>query len=484
MLVNPNRPIRWWLQQTTVARILLIVSFVGWLALLYLASRPFGVAVYKLNSQSGNYFIHKFGPTERWSTSSPDLIMTGQPGYFFLRPTRPFNQAEITVTWQDRQPGTYLEAGILMDRANWQYQSQPLNHPGLNKLDWPIIATGSHFLWQKKPVYQTWSEFAEHLPDFSQLAVYNWSPTSTSSVRLAGYRPSQAWQQLPGQWRGLQQIVTYLADNEQLVWRLTATSDSLKELTADERLVEINITDSANQRLWSEQKRLDNDQLEWLITAGPWSAGAYRLEIKASRQLLLKLATQQTVFGWQGQVWPVASADYQWRFWTDAPEIIAQTIQPASRQTIVVNQQPLDLSETYQQYSIETLATSSEISLSGGDVQLAGSGIFSLSPTIFNPQWRRAGRLSVDQLAGFDLVAADYQPPVCHQQLCTATAKLSLIGADWQSGDGYQIMLAADNSHLSTTSPLVIQEISIKLRGVTLWQFMRSLPRRLLNKLK
>lgn len=484
MLIPLKKFKSWWFNQSRVGQILWLLLVIGWLILLFLASRPLGRATYSLQNQTGNYFIHKLGPAERWVTSSKALIMTGQPGYFFLRPTRPFRQAEITVTWQPRTEAVYLETGILMDKANWQYQTKPLNHPGLNDLTWPLLTSGSYRLWQKQPVYQNWQQFTSSTPDLSRLAVYNWSPTSVSSSQPDNYQIGQTWQNIPGHWRGLQQIVTYLADNEQLVWRLTATSDSLKELTADERLIEVNITNSANQRLWSEQRRLDDGRLEWLITAGPWPAGAYRLEIKASRQLLLKLATQQTVFGWQGQVWPVASADYQWRFWTDAPEIIAQTIQPASRQTIVVNQQPLDLSETYQQYSIETLATSSEISLSGGDVQLAGSGIFSLSPTIFNPQWRRAGRLSVDQLAGFDFVAADYQPPVCHQQLCTATAKLSLIGADWQSGDGYQIMLAADNSHLSTTSPLVIQEISIKLRGVTLWQFIRSLPRRLLNKLK
>ncbi len=474
----------WWVNQTIAVRGLWLVLVLGWLVLLWLAARPFGVATYQVANRPGNYFIHKFGPTERWSTSSADLIMIGQPGYFFLRPTRPFNQAEVTITWQNRQTDTYLEAGILMDRANWQYQSQPLNHPGLNKLDWPVVTAGTQQLWQKKPVYQTWADFVGRLPNPSQLAVYNWSPSSTSSFLLSDYQASQTWQDIPGQWRGLQQIVAYFGDDEQLAWRITATTDSLKELTADERLIEVNITDSANQRLWSDQRRLDGDQLDWSIVAGPWPAGAYRLEIKANRQLLLKLATKQTVFGWQGQVWPVAAAGYQWHFWTDAPEITAQTIQPASRQTIMINRQPLNLSETYQQYSVETLATSSEISLSGGDIQLAGSGIFSLKPSIFNPQWRRAGRLSAKQLAGFDFIAADYQLPICNELYCSATAKLSLIGADWQPGDGYQIMLAANHSQLSTTSPLVIQEISIKLRGATIWQFMESLPRRLLNKLK
>jgi hypothetical protein len=45
-------------------------------------------------------------------------------------------------------------------------------------------------------------------------------------------------------------------------------------------------------------------------------------------------------------------------------------------------------------------------------------------------------------------------------------------------------MLAAGNSQLSTTSPLIIKEIKLKLSGQTLWQFFRSLPRRLINKLR
>jgi hypothetical protein len=474
----------WWLSQPRVRQILWLLLVIGWLVLLFLASRPFGWATYSLYDQTGNYFIHKLGPAERWSTSSDDLILTGQPGYFFLRPTRPFSQAEITVTWRPRVEAVYLEAGVLMDQANWQYQVQPLNHPGLNKLDWPVLISGSHHLWQKQPTYSTWEQFLATPPALDKLAVYNWSPTSVSSSQPDNYQIGQTWQNIPGHWRGIQQIITYLADNETLAWRLAITSDALKDLTADERRIEVNITNSANQRLWSEQRFLDGDYLEWPISAGPWPAGAYRLEIKASRQLLINLATKQTVFGWQGQVWPVAPAGFKWQFWTDAPRIIAQTIQPASRQVIKVNQQSLDIKETYQQYQIETAATSTEISLSGGDIQLAGNGIFSLKPVIFNPQLRRVNQLSDAQLASFDFIAANYQAPICNQQFCSATAKLSLIGANWQSGDGYKIMLAADNSQLSTTSPLIIKEIKIKLSGQTWLQFLRSLPRRLINKLK
>lgn len=484
MLIPLKKFKSWWFNQPRVRQILWLLLVIGWLILLFLASRPLGRATYSLQNQTGNYFIHKLGPAERWVTSSQALIMTGQPGYFFLRPTRPFRQAEITVTWQPRTEAVYLETGILMDKANWQYQTKPLNHPGLNDLTWPLLTSGSYRLWQKQPVYQNWQQFTSNPPDLSRLAVYNWSPTSVSSSQPDNYQIGQTWQNIPGHWRGIQQIITYLADNEPLAWRLAITSDALKDLTADERRIEVNITNSANQRLWSEQRFLDGDYLEWPISAGPWPAGAYRLEIKASRQLLINLATKQTVFGWQGQVWPVAPAGFKWQFWTDAPRIIAQTIQPASRQVIKVNQQSLDIKETYQQYQIETAATSTEISLSGGDIQLAGNGIFSLKPVIFNPQLRRVNQLSDAQLASFDFIAANYQAPICNQQFCSATAKLSLIGANWQSGDGYKIMLAADNSQLSTTSPLIIKEIKVKLSGQTLLQFFCSLPRRLINKLK
>lgn len=484
MLIPLKKLKSWWLNQPRVRQILWLLSMIGWLTLLFLASRPFGLATYSLSSQADNYFIHKLEPIERWATSNGNLIMTGQPAYFFLRPTRPFSQAEITVTWQQRDQATYLETGILMDKANWQYQIQPLNQPVLNKLDWPALASGSYHLWQKQPVYSTWEQFLATPPDSTKLAVYNWSPNLSSFSQPENYQIRQTWQDISGQWRGVQQIITYLAADEPLAWRLIITSDTLKNLTADERRIEVNITDSANQRLWSEQRLLENNRLDWSILAGPWSAGAYRLEIKASSKLLINLSTKQSLFSWQGQVWPVAPADYLWQFWTDATQITAQTIQPASRQKIIINQQSLDIEETYQQYQIDTQTTSTTISLLAGDIQLAGNGLFSLRPTIFNPQLRRVSQLSDIQLANFDFIAADYQPPICDQQFCSATAKLSLIGANWQPGDGYKIMLAAGNSQLSTTSPLIIKEIKLKLSGQTLWQFFRSLPRRLINKLR
>lgn len=475
---------RWWCNQPIIIRGLWLVLAVGWLVLFYLAVRPFGTAIYSATDQSGNYFIHKLAPLERWATSSDDLIMVGQPSYFFLRPTRPFRQAEITVAWQPRSEDTYLEAGVLMDKANWQYQTQPLNNPALNRLAWPSVASGTYRLWQKQPTFKTWDQFVAGPLLSLKLGVYNWSPSSSVALKMSGYKPSSAWQDVPGQWRGTQEIVTYLSDKEPLAWRLAVTSDAFKTLTDSERQIDINVTDSLNHQLWSGQRRLSSDRLDWEIIAGSWPAGAYRLEIKASHKLLLQLATKQSVFGWQGQIWPVAATGYQWKIWTDAPQIVAQTIQPLSRQIIKVGQQTLAINETYQQYRIDVEQSSAVIELFGGDIQLTGNGVFSLTPNIFNSQPRRIDGLSVQQLDRFDFIAANYQPPVCDEQLCQTTAVLSLVGADWQAGDGYKIMLASNNSQLSSTSPFVVKEIRVKLVGQTVSQFLASLPLRLWKKIK
>ncbi|HNW56062.1 MAG TPA: hypothetical protein PKN62_03280, partial [bacterium] len=81
-------------------------------------------------------------------------------------------------------------------------------------------------------------------------------------------------------------------------------------------------------------------------------------------------------------------------------------------------------------------------------------------------------------------VAAKYQPSVCHSGYCEATVKLSLVGANWQKGDGYKVMLAASDSRLSAKDPLIIDKLEITLSGRTLVQALTILPQRLLDLLK
>ena len=82
-----------WRQLKLWQKIFWLGLIIVWLSLLYLAVRPTGIASYQVKNRSGNYFFHKFRPPERWATSSDALIMIGEPGYFYVRPTRRFKQA-------------------------------------------------------------------------------------------------------------------------------------------------------------------------------------------------------------------------------------------------------------------------------------------------------------------------------------------------------------------------------------------------------
>lgn len=465
------------------------LQFLWWIwlilmvVLLFLAIRPFGQVTYSLSHRPGNYFIHKLMPPERWSTSSKELVLTGQPAYFFLRPSRLFREAEIKITWQQRQTPVYLEAGVLMDKANWQYQMAPLSNAALDQLVWPTVKSGDYQLWQRRDKYNSWAHFLSDQPDYKKLAVYHWSPTTTT-VNLNDYNALDEWQELPGHWRGPQQLALYLGQKEKLAWRLNISSDSWKQLSANEKTIEINVWDYQGQRRWTNKRQLSEQQVAYDILVGPWEAGAYRLEIKASPRILFKLATKQTIFAWQGQIWPVGQLESDWQIWTDAPEVVAQTIQPASRQTITIGQKAVKIEQTYQQFTARTTGANNLLQFKTGDIQLSGNGYFSLKPTIFRTQPFKVDKFLAERLDQVDFVVAKYQSPECLAGQCRATAKLSLIGADWQRGDGYKVMLAAADSQLSNDNPLVIEQIEVKLTGSTWWQFILNCWRHLVDWLK
>jgi len=453
-----------------------------WLILLYLAVRPTGIASYRVKDLEGNYFLHKFRPPERWATSSQDLIMIGEPGYFYLRPTRRFSQAEITIKWR-RSADFPLEVGVLVDRAHWRYITKPLNNPILNNLSWPSVADGSYRLWQKQPVYLSWQDFIDNPPPASQLALYNFSwPLVTTSIP-DNYQANTNWQELPGQWRGSQQLIVYVGEGESLAWRLSAASDSIKPLTADEQVVEVNVYDPSNLRRQSSRFSVDQDRVDQEIVISSPGAGVYRVEIKASSKILFTLATKQAIFSWQDQIWPVFSPDFSWQIWTDVPELTAQTIEPTSRQVISVGGQSLSLDNTYEQYHIITNSPISQIKGRGGDIQLNGSGMFSLSSSVFNPYPRRLESV-LDNNSDINFVAANYQTPNCDEQICEASVVLPLKDAFWQPGDGYQFIIAVGGKQLSTSTPLTIEEIQVKLSGSNLWQAIGHRLQFLWSKLK
>jgi len=453
-----------------------------WLILLYLAVRPTGTASYRVKDLEGNYFLHKFRPPERWATSSDDLIMTGEPGYFYLRPTRRFNQAEITIKW--RQSDDFpLEVGVLVDRAHWQYITKPLNNPILNNLSWPSVAEGSYHLWQKQPVYLSWQDFINNPPPASQLALYNFSWPLAMVPMLDNYQANTNWQELPGKWRGSQHLIVYVGEGESLAWRLAATSDSIKPLAADEKVVEVNVYDPSNIRRQSSRFSLDQGRIDQEIAISSMDAGVYRVEIKASPKVLFTLTTKQSIFSWRDQIWPVFGPDFSWQIWTDVPDLTAQTIEPTSRQVISVGGEPLSLDNTYEQYHIITNGPISQIKGRGGDIQFSGSGVFSLSSTVFNPYPRRVDSFLAKN-PDINFIAADYQAPSCSKQICEASAVLPLKDAFWYPDDGYQFIISVGDNQLSTLTPLTIEEIQVKLSGSNLWQAIRHRLQFLWSKLK
>jgi hypothetical protein len=300
---------------------------------------------------------------------------------------------------------------------------------------------------------------------------------------LDNYQANTNWQELPGKWRGSQHLIVYVGEGESLAWRLAATSDSIKPLAADEKVVEVNVYDPSNIRRQSSRFSLDQGRIDQEIAISSMDAGVYRVEIKASPKVLFTLTTKQSIFSWRDQIWPVFGPDFSWQIWTDVPDLTAQTIEPTSRQVISVGGEPLSLDNTYEQYHIITNGPISQIKGRGGDIQFSGSGVFSLSSTVFNPYPRRVDSFLAKN-PDINFIAADYQAPSCSKQICEASAVLPLKDAFWYPDDGYQFIISVGDNQLSTSTPLTIEEIQVKLSGSNLWQAIKHRLQFLWSKLK
>ena len=82
-------------------------------------------------------------------------------------------------------------------------------------------------------------------------------------------------------------------------------------------------------------------------------AGTYKIEFKANDDIITSgIASQQQYFSFINRVWLADARAADLTLYSNAPKISLQTINPASRQTALINGKPLALNTTYRQLSL------------------------------------------------------------------------------------------------------------------------------------
>jgi hypothetical protein len=82
----------------------------------------------------------------------------------------PKSKTQVTIPL--RFTSTPKELWLVIEQETGNYPAKILiSHPVLNQINWTKISDGYHYLWQKKPTYQTIAEFTNRLPPNSQLLI-------------------------------------------------------------------------------------------------------------------------------------------------------------------------------------------------------------------------------------------------------------------------------------------------------------------------
>lgn len=164
---------------------------------------------------------------------------------------------------------------------------------------------------------------------------------------------------------------------------------------------------------------------------------------------------------------------------TDIADLQAQTLSPASLQTISFGGQDFTLDKTYEPFDFSTgagiNAGINEIKLQKDDVILAGNGVFSFSRSnLFNPDFKKMDRYFTpgDEIK---YIIANYARPLSDGDLKTARTELDLSGAYRENGK-YTFLISVPGLKISDGSDdyLEIKEIKVELKGKTLFEKIKE----------
>lgn len=472
--------------------------------LLSMAVVPTGRVSYVYDFTKPNYFIKKLTPEERLAPLAGGAqAVKGDPVYFALRTQRTFDTARLTIKFRNPDKLPIIEAGVLVDKKIWRYDTRPLENKVIDELaqSWTMTREGETVLLQKEKRYDSIKDFLDKPPAESEIALYNYD--WDREYLLPGYEKKEKENIINQPLRGAYQFYTYIKD-EDLDFKfslldLNQNKDSdpieLKLYYRDQ------LIDSAE--LSDDGVREDNGKMsearELRLREVNLPEGVYKIELVINDDIVTsEIKTKQEKLSFINKIWLmekkigeslpplnptltfpfVRGGEESITLYTDSRTINAQTINPAKLQTITVGSSSLVVSETYRQFSLSSEGSFNEIKLAKDDTIVSGDGVFSFSSdALINPNLKKV-------IAGFDsqkervsYVLADYNfPENAGDGWQTAQAEFNLKNA-YREFYKYSFLISIPGLRADdeVNDKIEIGEIRVDLRGTTLLEKIKKI---------
>jgi len=469
---------------------LIILIFIG--VFLYLKVVPLGHISYHKSwpqlIRSGKGFIYNFSPIERINLEDKTLPqIIGDPIYFSLFTPRTFDQAQVTISYQEKLTGQtpIIEAGLLVDKLVWRYDLQPLENRIIDQLrsQWSVLGGDGIVLLQSENNYDDLQSFEA---DLARGFLKDCPGGPTNCLAIYNYQPNYQYL-LPDQGRGqpltidkplrgTHQFYLYIKDEPlRLDFEFVDLNQDKGEdpisVTLYSGMQIITSKTSEDENLSPTSGEIEEKKLS--LEEKKLPPGVYKVEIRASNDIVIRQifsSVHRLVF--INKVWPVSTRGNLTLF-TNTNYLQVKALNPASLQTIKFANEDFFINETYQQFDLisDSQAALKEIKFSQDDIIIENNGVFAWSKnSFFNPGFKKVDRhFILDE--GIKYIIANYQSPLEQQDIKTATATFNLKGAYREKGKySFIISVPGLKAEDDLDDYLEIKEIKIELTGRTLWQ--------------
>jgi len=445
--------------------IALLIALVGWF--LWLAIAPSGKISYRSDLVTSSYFIGKLAPTERVKAANQII---GEPVYFSLYTPRSFQKARLTINFKTTAP--LIEVGVRRDKTVWSYDMKPAYSALLESLqsDENTIIQEDALLWQKNKNYKSIEDFLKQPPAFNKVASYRYALPFVYS--FSGIARSSVERQYNLGLRGAYQFYTY-SDGAPIILDLFVAD---RNENPDPDPIELNLYSGAE--LVYSQKLDDSSEggeRRLAFQSPKLARGVYRLELKANDDIVTNtIRSTQSKIAFSGRLWLNDAARKNITLYGDGSRFTAQTSNPESLQSIIIDGKKFELPSTYEQesYSITNPDRSiKSVIIPKGDVIVSSDGLWSFTAeSFFNPTIRQMPPVGSLQELGADYLLAKYHSiERLSDGSLRAVLDFDLRGAYREEGK-YSFMISAPNADLDQ-NPLQINSISIDLKGLSLYDY-------------
>ncbi len=342
-----------------------------------------------------------------------------------------FSYDNSIATMKFKNPNNEQISVGYKDQNTWHYNSQIIDAPLINGLNWQKIG-GGPYLYQKYATYKTINDFIKNPPGNKTIGVFNYdnSDILSPNVALPTYQPANKNTIISTPMRGQSVIYVYLQNEpfkmsftkQDLNWYADPDVMKISVFKQQDKVFDASIDDDGND---SNDHQAGDPQSVDIQNPGPGlpENGVYKIVVESSGDsVLTNITTNLHKIVFEGPVYPATNHDVYPgivqktqanSLVTNSNGVNVQTYHQAL-QTVQVGTQNIAITKQNQVYNSTPLsALLTNIVLPKSDVIVNGAGYFAFSPDqFFIPSPYKVLQVNnAEDLAKVDYVITNYTPP-------------------------------------------------------------------------